>query len=351
MNNTNIINKLQVLIDWLGFTFFEFSNPYEVLSYLGFNEADFTISTGSNGYKSSLRHNLYPIAILYDGCENMGIHVRISGSAISPSIDAYKKTIQHLTPWGDYAIEYSDEDIAIRYLRHINECAKFTRLDLAIDDIGVNYYSVDDVHNICKENRCATRFRKFRIDNECTFSDNSNNCTGNTLYIGKRQSEVFLRVYDKRLEQLAKNGSDCMYPWVRWELELKRERAEKAVAYLLSGISLGSVAIGILSNYFRVIIRDDVNTTRCSTAPLWEAFVKGVEKLRLSISKTVKTLEEKKKWIIKQCLPTISAVIASDGGDISFLFDRMEDALFRNNKTILDIVFENNPAYKESVFA
>lgn len=346
MHNLEIINNLEVLIDWLGFTFFEFANPLDVVSYLGFNECDFAVSTGSNGYKSSLRHNMYSITVLYDGAENMGIHVNISGSAIGHAIETYIQSIKEPTPFGDYAIEYSDEDMATRYLRHINECAKFTRMDLAIDDKGCNYYSVDDVLQICREKRCATRFRKCRVENEFSFTGDD---TGNTLYIGKRQSDVFLRIYDKRLEQIAKNGTDCSCEWVRWELELKKERAVKAVEYLLSGYCLGSVTIGILSNYFRVIVRDDSNVSRCTTDPLWECFVGGVEKLRLSISKTTKTISEKKDWIIKQCMPTISAVVASEFGDMSFITDRLEDSLYRNSKTVLDMVFSNNPALKESV--
>lgn len=51
--------------------------------FLGYSEADFVIlPRGSNSYKKSCRLNGYPVTILSDGNEDIGIHVVISGSAI-----------------------------------------------------------------------------------------------------------------------------------------------------------------------------------------------------------------------------------------------------------------------------
>lgn len=347
MYNMENINNLDVLIDWLGFTFFSFSNPYDVLHYLGFIESDFTVSNGSYGYKSSLRHNIYPITILYDGTENMGIHVNISGSGFSVALDAYINSLKEMSPWGTYCFEYREEGYLISYLRYLNENVKFTRIDLSIDDKGCNYFSVDDVLNICNDGRCSTRFRSFRSERECSF----NGCvTGNTLYIGKRSSECFLRIYDKKLEQKSKLNNDVGYEWVRWELELKKNRAQAVVDHLLAGNCLGFVAVGILSNYFRVVICDDSNKTRCSTDPLWAKFISGVEKLRLFVNRVSKTISEKKNWIIKQCLPTISAVCYFEHGDLGFILDHLSDALYRNSKSVLDIVFKENNVLMNSCF-
>lgn len=346
MDNLEILNKLEVCIDWLGFTLFAYSSPYDVLSYMGLCSGDFSVGNGSNGYKCSLRHNFYPITVLYDGREDMGIHVNISGSAISYALEAYAETIKIPTPFGSYAIEWSEETMMVRYLKHIAEMAKFTRIDLAIDDKGCNYYSVNDVREICDSDRCMTRFRKYRPEYERSFNGS---ITGNTLYIGKRQSEIFLRIYDKRLEQIQKTKKDCGFDWVRWELELKKDRANMAVNYLLSGKALGTVAIGILSNYFRIVIKDSNNITRCSTDPLWDAFVENVEKLRLTVNRVEKSLESKKEWIVKQCLPSISAVVAYENGDMSFITNRLHDALWKNKKPILDKVFTTNPSLKEEI--
>ena len=347
MENAQIFNDLEVCIDWLGFTFFCFSNPYDVLDFLGFSNGDFVVCNGSNGYKSSLRHSFYPVTILYDGRGDMGIHVNITGSAISYALECFVESIKVLAPFGDYAVEYSNDSMMARYLRHISESGKFTRVDLAIDDKGCNYYSVNDVHEICDSDRCMTRFRKYRPEYERSFNGD---ITGNTLYIGKRQSEIFLRIYDKRLEQIQKTKKDCGFEWVRWELELKKDRANMAVNHLLSGRALGAVAIGILSNYFRIIVKNNSNISRCSTDPLWEEFIDNVDKLRLTISKTEKTLESKKEWILKQCMPSISAVVAYENGDMSFITDHLYDALWRNKKPVLDKIFSINSDLREELY-
>lgn len=349
MHNIESINKLEVSIDWLGFTVFEFPGPVDVVTWLGFHESDFAICRGGHGYKSSLRHSLYPIVIYYDGAENMGIHVDISGSAVSPAVEAFIDSQKEVTPWGGYAVEYREEGEMKSYLRHLNECGKFTRVDLAVDDKGGNYYSVDEVRALCESDRCATRFKSHRLVSECKFG--SKGKIGNTLYIGSRSSNCYLRVYDKRLEQISKIGEDVGFDWIRWEMELKKESAQKAIDMLLSGSGLGSVAVGILSNYFRVIVRDDSNVSRCSTDPVWQAFIAGVDKLRLSLSKTVKTISQKKEWIKKQCLPSIAAICAAEYGDLGFITENMVSALFRNSKAVLDMVFTENPELRKGIFA
>lgn len=346
MTNVENINGLTVSIDWLSFTFHNFASPADVLDYLGFDPADFTAGGGGNGYRASLRHSLYSIRVLYDGMENMGIHVDIPGSGVSPALDAYVSTLKCPCPFGGDAFEYPDEDLMIAYLRHIHDSANFSRIDLAIDDKGMQYYSINDVYDIWCSCSCASLFRSCQM-----ISDHSTSADviGSTLYLGKKTSCTFLRIYDKRLEQIAKNVPDPGYDWIRWELELKKDHAEKAVEYFLSGSCLGSVAVGILSKYFRVIVRDNENVSRCSTDPLWSRFIAGVEKLRLTAGKTVKSLAEKERWIKEQVLPTLSALIASKHGDMSFITDLLSDALYRNNKAVLDMVFKENPDLREGI--
>ncbi|MBD5394350.1 MAG: replication initiation factor domain-containing protein [Lachnospiraceae bacterium] len=342
MHNVENINNLEVSIDYLSFTVTSFISPYDVLVFLGFNQSDFSVCNGRYGYKSSLRHNIYPITVLYDGNENMGIHVDISGSGISPMIDVYKNSIlKGSTPWGTDAFESPDEGYVNSFLHYLYDFVKFSRIDLAIDDIGCNYYSVNDVFDICRTRRLVSRFKGYEFTTGEKFADG---VSGNTLYVGKRSSDCFLRIYDKRLEQKEKIGDDVGYDWVRWELELKHNRAQKAVDSLLSGVGLGELSIGILSNYFRVIICDDSNTTRCSLDPVWKKFVEGVSKIRLFCKEIEKTLDRKKQWIKKQVLPSIAAVCASEHGDLSFITDYLSDALWQNSKPVLDLVFKENPS-------
>ena len=50
--------------------------------------------------------------------------------------------------------------------------------------------------------------------------------SGETIYLGSPQSQTLLRVYDKRLESQAKQREDWQDYGIRWELELKKDRAQ-----------------------------------------------------------------------------------------------------------------------------
>lgn len=71
--------------------------------------------------------------------------------------------------------------------------------------------------------------------------------SGYTVYVGSRQSEQFLRIYDKRAEQLSK-GKEVALPeqlWTRAELELKGDKAHVALRTLAQEkIKNGGVLIG-----------------------------------------------------------------------------------------------------------
>lgn len=85
-----------------------------------------------------------------------------------------------------------------------------------------------------------------------------------------------------------------MHPWVRWEIELKHERAEAASKLIAQGRSVNGVAIGILSNYLRMIQPDNERKCRCSTSPKWEAFLDNIRKVSLYSASEPKTLEDTK---------------------------------------------------------
>lgn len=344
MQSVEVVNKLECLIDWIGVTFFNFSSPLQVISYLGFSDSDFSVSRGRNGYKSSLRHNLHNISVLYDGSEDMGFHVDISGSAISAALDAYMNTQTELTPWGTYATEMLDNSAMVEYLRHVLECGKLTRLDLAVDDKGCQYFSLDDVLEICDSDRCVSKFRGYCLNRSRDFCGDT---TGNTVSFGSRNSMAYLRVYDKKLEQNRNGENTVDFDWVRWELELKKERAQTAAELIISGKNIGTVIMGILCNYVRIIVRDDDNVSRCSLDPVWEKFMEGIKRLKMTVHHAEKTIEQVKTWIKKQVLPSIALVSAYEGGDLGFILNHMSEALFKNSKSKLDMLFCSNPDLKE----
>lgn len=347
-NSENLNNSLTVSIDWIAFTSTLINSVSEMIAFLGYPESSFLqLSKGANGYKKMHRLDSFPITILSDGNEGMGIHVVISGSAIPDLLMHFKNTITLDTPFGDEAVCLSDFDnsIIIEFLQQVRLIGWLTRFDLAVDDHGANYFTVGDVRGFLNRQDVVSKFRTYRDVYESTFTNES---TGHTIYFGSRQSEVMLRVYDKQLQQNQKAATPedlINEPWIRWEIELKNDRANIAAGFLIDRKELGEIVMEVLNNYVRLIVQDDSNRSRCSSHPLWEKFVGAVGKLRLYVDSVQKTIEEKKRWLIRQCLPTIAGVIIADGGSFDIITQHFDDAVSRMSSSLRHLVSEKNPEW------
>lgn len=345
-------NGLYCSIDWLSFTVEQYTDLQTCLEDFGFNMSDFyECPKGANGYKNMITYIGFPIRVLYNGNENMGIHFDVTGSAMSEFYKVYYDGCFNIpTPWDTLAIDLS-LDVVKSLFNKILELGHITRLDLAIDNKKHLFYSVKELHEILELQRCVSKWRNWKFVEE---KDTSGTCSGRTIYLGSRQSDIMLRVYDKELEQNKKypdkeHPKHVNHKWVRWELELKDERANMAVKDLIQGIPVGELSMGILSNYFRIIVFDDNNKSRCSTDIKWALFVDDVKALRLYIPPIDKTLAEKKEWLIRQCAPTIAAVIMANYGDMSFISECLDSHAFRMNRKLRELVTAQNPDWREQL--
>lgn len=344
-NNTTLKNKLKASIDWIAFTSTIITNVREMIEFLGYKEEDFQLlPKGANGYSKVYRLKGYSISLMAEGNEGMGIHVVVTGSAIEDMLLHYRKTLVTSTPFGR-AIEMSNfnSTIMLEFLRDVKRIGWLTRLDLAVDDFGGQFFSVDDFREHLNNLEVVSKFRTFRDVYESTLARES---TGHTIYLGSRQSEVMLRIYDKQLEQnrkAEKEEDKIQCPWVRWELELKDQRANIAADYLIKRMSLGEVITEILNNYVRVVNLDDSNRSRCSVNPIWERFICTVKKLALYVKEAKKTIEEKRKWIIHSVMPTLAGIIVADGGSFDIITNHFDDALARMSGHMQELVLQKNP--------
>lgn len=347
-NSENLDNSLTASIDWIAFTSTIISNVKEMISFLGYAAEDFILlPKGANGYKKMHRLNSFPVSILSDGNEDMGVHVVISGSAIADVLAHFRNSLAVDTPFARDVVCLSDFDnsIMIEFLQQVKKIGWFTRIDLAVDDLGANYFTVRDVRGFLERQEVVSKFRTYRDVYESTFTNEN---TGHTIYFGSRQSEIMLRVYDKQLEQNQKAAdpeSTIDDPWVRWEMELKNDRANIAADFLIQRKHVGQIIMEVLNNYVRMIVPDDSNRSRCSSHPLWEKFVGMVGKLRLYVEAAQKTIEDKKRWLIRQCLPTIAGVIIADGGSFDIITRHFDDAVLRMNNNLRYLVTTKNPTW------
>lgn len=285
LKSVDLENGLKVNIDYLGFTITAPWSVDDVIDFMGFDSALFEeLPKGSDGYKHMRKCSLNGIAVLYDGNENMGIHVNVTGQGIAPLLEAFQENFASETPFGK-AYDLWNETVLSRFFKEVLEVGHFSRIDTAIDDLGGNYYTPQDLDDCWNHGEIVTKFRSERILKD---SDAPNHCSGCTVYFGSRTSSLMLRVYDKQLASCDEHG-------------------------------LGSIVMGVLYYYFRIIQFDDCNRSRCSNADKWNDFVRNVEKLRLCVTKHEKTLFEKEMWVDRQVSPSLALLFLYNDGDLDYL--------------------------------
>lgn len=118
----------------------------------------------------------------------------------------------------------------------IDICIDFINEDLSVNEIRNQY--INDVLKIL-----LMRARNGQIEQvvkNCLLREISEGLEYQTVYFGKRDSPVMLRIYDKKVEQInSKNGSrrseaEEYDNWIRFEIEVKKHYAHDLTAALLS---------------------------------------------------------------------------------------------------------------------
>jgi len=148
---------------------------------------------------------------------------------------------------------------------------------------------------------------------------------GETIYLGSPQSQTMLRIYDKRVESQAKQREDWQDYGIRWELELKKDRAQvcgQVLSYLEETDWLEFI-VGVLRGYvdFRQTTRDEEEEFRYR-APLldwWLLLTDGFKKGRLVVEKDVQTLPKVKRWVSQSVAPMLAVICAADPSGAAWL--------------------------------
>ena len=367
-------NSLECTIDWLSFTIFSVNTVEDALRIFGFRMTDFfEAPRGAMGYKKMLIANDSTIRVLSDGNDDMGIHIDVSGSSMAVLYEAFKSTLLQDGPFGA-GVEVQDFNsdlgkyILVQLLEKILEVGQISRMDIAIDDYKP-YFTLSQLDRIVQK-RLYTSY--WRTNRSVIERSTEAGITGYTVYMGRRDGDIMLRVYDKELEQKKQQEDYTGGAWVRWELEMKDLYANNAASKLIYGvkalhqnkddwidlsigdlvvgiskndlyannsvsklvydtkitdridITVGDLVMGILKKYLRIIVLDDSNRSRCSTDKRWLAFLGECEKLRLYIPKDESDIKQKKNWVMRQVAPTLSGIILADFDEIIASYGDME---------------------------
>lgn len=312
-----------IIIDWLEFTIqsddFKFDDV--IIELLGFDVNSFTLlDKGKMGYKKQMFYN--NICVLYEGNSNMGIHVIMSGQACRfyESIHSLQTLITNLN-----IIDATDSN---KPKKDVKTYARITRIDLAMDDKTGKVIKFD---RLIKDITNANIVSKWKTNTQIIKRSNNNGkIIGETISLGNRSSNVFLRIYDKKLEQETKaidkqvKEIKDVKVWYRMELELKKESA-RIVQKKIFEVEIGELFSSILNNYMRIVIPnpDDTNKSRWQVQNYWKNIIKTTAKLSLSTKPESKTLDDKRNWLIKQVAPSLAMVLLKDG-NYQFMIEETE---------------------------
>lgn len=211
------------------------------------------------------------VSVLYNG-GNRGVCTDINGTGTN--------------------ILYGQNFILEDYLRSVvclEPYYNITRLDVAMDyfaDSEDDRFPFDKLIQALKECRFVSKVHKNQKSVTFTEGLNPNNMYRDpvmTVTIGSKSSDIKLRIYNKLAEQKSKkcgyiptdifdDGKEPLQ-WLRFEFELRSERAEQFAA-LLRKDTLEHNFDGLLSKFIRFVDELDVaNPQRSPVCDWWESFV------------------------------------------------------------------------------
>lgn len=292
-------------IDWLEWTAFDRS--WDAVSASLYPGEWAERGTGALGY---LRSWGARDAVAYtDGQPGMGVHVKLTGRAVA-----------ELARDGTDPVDWWSETQAAD--------SHLTRLDVAWDDIAADGPGLLDVTRMRREleaGHVAMRAKRwearsgFQTVTEYRQRPGAPEITGETLYFGRRGSNTYIRIYDKRAERLAKLAPDdpardaLPAHWVRVEMELRHEAATKMLALLREGG--WPAAAEVLRGYldFRVPAADS-NRSRWDVAPWWAAFTGAAATASLGLTRHPSSTARQAAWVQRQVAATVAVLVDAGGG-------------------------------------
>lgn len=289
-------------VDWFSCTFKNVKDWREVCGVLCLDSTDFVEhEKGRNGYKKSAIYGA--ISIFFDGTTEMGIFLDLSGQGCREYEQTFKRTGFSWQSFFKYLLGFE-----------IN----VTRLDLAIDDINNQFFTLKQIENKIRTACVVSRFKTSRNFEEYLLE--TGETLGQTIYFGK--SNVMIRFYDKLEERESKFYAleNNINFWVRTELQIRKERAMKACRVISDGGDLGSYICGILRNYLTFKVKGtDKNRSRWNDCGWWLKFLGNAEKLKLTEVHPYPSIIRKKNWIDTQVVSSLATIYeALDNDDIFF---------------------------------
>jgi len=191
--------------------------------------------------------------------------------------------------------------------------------------------ALDDVKDILDmgEIRRSVRAGEFTSDchretvrdrSEGGFSPNGEWSEAGIVTFGKRDSERYGRIYDKRAQLIMKGvpGGELPAHWVRVELELKGAQAEAAWEYACQHVSLSDWLPAAVRGFleFREPSESDSNERRWAVRAWWLQAC-GLVRDKLHVVRDIALVSVERRWRAyeRQWAPTVAVLLTMPGGE------------------------------------
>lgn len=277
----------RIIYDWVSFTS-KIHDVKAIIDMLGLVNVKFESLGGLNGYRD--RYFFDGISICYNGREDMGVFVNMSGKGCR-AFETYGN--------GDYDKLFN---IILSFYdpKSDKRLMNLTRLDVAYDDFN----RLIDLSAIAADVQKGSFVSRF---NSWGLTIGSDGCCVNH---GSKSSETYIRIYDKKSEQ---NADDLDY-WVRCEIQLRRANA---IGFISNPDSIGVKYFGVLNNYLRYVIpEDDTNKRRWQTADHWLKWIERIKPISVASKPGVDyTLDNIDHYVFTQASGAVSTLIDIIGVD------------------------------------
>lgn len=292
---------LRLLVDWVTCSFYFASNLADLLHVMGLHNMEFERMNFAryDGYTHTYRMDKMEILVSDNEDKYM---INFSGQACR----LYEQAS---------TVEWTK----LFALLLENFQAKFTRLDIAIDDFE-EIYKTSTIRQAVYKKLCVTRVTKWGTREEGNISDGNDYLTMDSFYIGGKTSRYILNIYDKKVEREENDMTVTESSWTRTELRLKNEYATRFAVVVAGGTeSLGYYTMSFLNEKIQFLkpgkytnksraAEDEINISRW-----WLKFIGKVGKLNLSEKAPDKTIATVKKWLQHQVAPSLSMLNEAEG--------------------------------------
>lgn len=284
---------MDAFVDWLQFTYHPgdaceeaIDQNYIIENLLMLDPGKFKECKGMYGYRSGVTYNY--VSVYYDGTFEMGYHIQVTGKGCRflDSIDGF-----------DWAKLFS---VILGF------GCKVSRLDIAIDD--TEYLNISKIKYYIKNKLFVSRFGSCSIIDDTKLK--TGEVLGETIYLGRKISEFFIRIYDKNLE------SDGSIKSVRFETVMRNDRATMFVQEYMKPENFGNIGFlirKVINNYIRFVKNVEKHSSRSINAEWWENFIVTAEKCKLSKGRSELTLEKVCDWLEKQVASSLKLISRTKG--------------------------------------